>query len=392
MIYYIIMIVFSPFTAIIPAVFAVNLLIKGKIKVEMNYWNIGLFCLFIYSMVSGIVNKSILSFIASFGFLLYFALCIFAQNYFVKVSRINTVLKTTVYLSTIAAIGGIIEKIAFTLVGMPEHRIFSSFGNPNMTGAWFGNIILIIFYLKGTKKDKSEGVTYNIIIVLIVIALMLTESSGAFIALVGGIFIYYLMKEKKDFKGLIAISITVSILAILFMTVQNKVAKTTPIGEIVTSFNSRVGIWKGAIQMFLVQPILGWGLLGTFEHGSNFIFKDDPTLQNKIISFLIHPHNLWLAFLVGVGVVGLGIYLYVKLNLYRDMIKLYKQHNKLLPLIASINAMVIIQGIVDCTLYAPQLGIIFVCTGAITYNMANDKMIRKARFIKSKKSNKDIVA
>ena len=149
---------------------------------------------------------------------------------------------------------------------------------------------------------------------------------------------------------------------------------------------------KGAIQMFLVKPILGWGLLGTFEHGSNFIFKDDPTLQNKIISFLIHPHNLWLAFLVGVGVVGLGIYLYVKLNLYRDMIKLYKQHNKLLPLIASINAMVIIQGIVDCTLYAPQLGIIFVCTGAITYNMANDKMIRKARFIKSKKSNKDIVA
>ena len=124
------------------------------------------------------------------------------------------------------------------------------------------------------------------------------------------------VEEKKDFKGLIAISITVSILAILFMTVQNKVAKTTPIGEIVTSFNSRVGIWKGAIQMFLVKPILGWGLLGTFEHGSNFIFKDDPTLQNKIISFLIHPHNLWLAFLVGVGVVGLGIYLYVKLSFH----------------------------------------------------------------------------
>ena len=221
MIYYIIMIVFSPFTAIIPAVFAVNLLIKGKIKVEMNYWNIGLFCLFIYSMVSGIVNKSILSFIASFGFLLYFALCIFAQNYFVKVSRINTVLKTTVYLSTIAAIGGIIEKIAFTLVGMPEHRIFSSFGNPNMTGAWFGNIILIIFYLKGTKKDKSEGVTYNIIIVLIVIALMLTESSGAFIALVGGIFIYYITSRNKNKKEIIAVCTIVGLLSLLFVFIIN---------------------------------------------------------------------------------------------------------------------------------------------------------------------------
>ena len=70
------------------------------------------------------------------------------------------------------------------------------------------------------------------------------------------------------------------------------------------------------------------------------------------------------------------------------MIKLYRQHNKLLPLIASVNAMVIIQGIVDCTLYAPQLGIVFVCIGAITYNMANDKMIKKARFTKNKKINK----
>lgn len=65
----------------------------------------------------------------------------------------------------------------------------------------------------------------------------------------------------------------------------------------------------------------------------------------------------------------------------------------MLPLIAAINTMVIIQGIVDCTLYAPQLGIIFVFIGTITYNMANNKMIRKVRFSKYKKKendNKDI--
>ena len=71
------------------------------------------------------------------------------------------------------------------------------------------------------------------------------------------------------------------------------------------------------------------------------------------------------------------------------MIKLYKKRNTMLPLIAAINAMVVIQGIVDCTLYAPQLGILFVATGAITYNMANDKMIKKARFTKVKKVGKD---
>ena len=61
----------------------------------------------------------------------------------------------------------------------------------------------------------------------------------------------------------------------------------------------------------------------------------------------------------------------------------------MLPLIAAINAMVIIQGIVDCTLYAPQLGIIFIFVGAITYNMANDKMIKKVKVKKEKKRNRD---
>lgn len=393
MIYFIIMIVFSPFTAVIPAVYAVNLLFRKKLKIEKNYWNIGLFLLFVYSVFSAVVNKSLLSFMAAFGFFLYFALGVLVQNYFVKVSRINIVIKYIVYLSAIAAMSACIEKVVFILLGMPQHRVFSFFGNPNMTGAWFGSVILMIFYLKSINKEKNESIIYNFSIVLIIIALLLTESTGAFIALVGSIFVYYLLKDKKDRKSLIAIFITVSIISILFMMVQNKVANTTPIGEIVTSFNSRYCIWIGALKMIINKPIIGWGLLGTMEHGSNFIFSNNPDVHNKIITFLVHPHNLWLAFLVGVGIVGFLIYLYIKFNLYKDMVKLYKRHNKMLPLIVGLNAMVIIQGIVDCTLYAPQLGILFIATGSITYNMANNKMIKKAKITKvksEKKNNNDI--
>lgn len=389
MIYLIIMIVFSPFTAVIPAVCAVNMLVRKRLKVEKNYWSIGLFLLVLYSLISGIVNESILSILSSFGLLGYFAVNIFSQNYFVKVSRVNIVIKYIVYLTVISAIGGIIEKIIFFLLGMPQHRVLSSFGNPNMTGAWFGSVILMIFYLKCIEKNKNDLLIYNVAIVLIIIALLLTESTGAFIALVGSIFIYYLLKEKKDFKGLIAISITVGIISILFMLVQNKVANTTPIGEIVISFNSRYCIWIGAIKMILLKPIIGWGMMGMMEHGSNFVFSSEAHLHNKIILFLIHPHNLWLAFMVSLGIGGLIIYLYIKFNLYKDMISLYKKRNTMLPLIVSINAMVVIQGIVDCTLYAPQLGILFVVTGAITYNMANDKMVKRVRFTKFKKARKD---
>ena len=393
MIYFIIMIVFSPFTVVIPAVYAVNLIFKKRLKIEKNYWNIGLFLLFIYSVFSGIVNKNLLSLLASFVLFLYFGLNVFSQNYFVKISRINIVIKYVVYLSVIAAIGGVIEKIIFILIGMPQHRVFSSFGNPNMAGAWFGSIILMIFYLKCINKRKKDSIIYNFSIVLIIIALLLTESTGAFIALVGSIFVYYLLKEKKDIRGLIAICITVGISSILFFIVQNKIANTTPIGELVISFNSRYRIWIGAINMILKKPITGWGILGMMQQGSNFVYSDDPSLHNKIITFLIHPHNLWLTFLVTLGVVGFLIYLYIKFNLYKDMVSLYKQHNKMLPLIASVNTMIIIQGIVDCTLYAPQLAIMFIFIGTVTYNMANNKMLRKVNFGKNKNKknkNKDI--
>ena len=155
MIYFIIMIVFSPFTAIIPAVYAVNLIFKKRLKIEKNYWNIGLFLLFIYSVFSGIINKNLLSLLASSVLFLYFSLSVFFQNYFVRISRVNIVIRYTVYLSVIAAIGGVIEKIIFILIGMPQHRVFSSFGNPNIAGAWFGSIILMIFYLKCIDKEKK---------------------------------------------------------------------------------------------------------------------------------------------------------------------------------------------------------------------------------------------
>ena len=71
-----------------------------------------------------------------------------------------------------------------------------------MAGAWFGNVILMIFYLKCTDKGKRDDIIYNLSIVLIIVALLLTESTGAFIALVGAIFVYYILKEKKDIKGL----------------------------------------------------------------------------------------------------------------------------------------------------------------------------------------------
>ena len=366
MILFLVMVVFSPFTAVIPAIYLAYLIIKNKIKIEKNYWNIGLIILSIWAAISALVNKSTLSFLGAVGLLLYLAISVFCQKYFTRQLRINRVLKDLVYLSTIAALCGIAEKIAFIFLGYPKHRVFSTFGNPNMAGAWFASIILIIIYLKDTINKKKKKRLFNLCLLCIITALLLTESSGAFFAFIGSLFIYYLLKRDKSKRSVITAFVSVVIIALIFIVFQKGVNSISPIGDIVVSFNSRYDIWEGSIKMFTMKPIIGWGLLGTWEHGVDFMSRNGNS---------IHSHNLWLTFLVSLGVVGLGIYLVMKYKLFVDLFKLYKKNNPMVPLLAALNTMVIIQGLVDCSLYAPQLGILFMATSSIIYNLANGKMI-----------------
>lgn len=367
MILFLVMVVFSPFTAVIPALYLTYLIVKRKIKIQRNYWNLGLIILSVWSAISALINKSVLSFLGAFGILLYLAISVFCQKYFTKQYRINRVLIDLVYLTTFSAICGIAEKITFIMIGYPKHRIFSTFGNPNMTGAWFASVILIIIYLKDSVVKDKRKVVLNLCLVCIVVALLLTESSGAFFALIGSLFIYYILKKDKNRKSIISAFVSVLVVALFFIVFQRDVNSISPIGDIVVSFNSRYDIWEGSIKMFTMKPIFGWGLLGTWEHGVDFMSRNGNS---------IHSHNLWLTFLVSVGIVGLLIYLVMKYRLFMDLFKLYRKNNRMVPLLAALNMMVIIQGLVDCSLYAPQLGILFMATSSIIYNLANDKMIK----------------
>ena len=78
------------------------------------------------------------------------------------------------------------------------------------------------------------------------------------------------------------------------------------------------------------------------------------------------------------------MYLYIKVKLFKDLFKLYKVKEPLVPLLVSLNVVVIVQGLVDCSLYAPQLGILFISTCAITFNLSHGK-VRVEK--KSKKNN-----
>ena len=362
---FVLMVILSPFTAVIPGIYGIYLIYKKKAKVLKNYLTIGLILLFLCFLFSGVINKSIISIAGSFLILTYIGVSILSQKYFISKKRIDDALRLLLNLSALTSIIGIVEKILFIIIGKPTHRIFSTYGNPNMTGAWFGSMILIAVFLKYNYNDEAENKKLNFLLALMISSLLLTESTGAFIALLTSIGAYFLVEKNKEIKQCIIMIVTIIFIILAFVFLQKSINSITVMDEVRTSFGSRYDIWFGSIEMFLLKPLLGWGALGTLEHGIEFMYNNGN---------VIHSHNVWLTFLVSGGILAFSIYLFIKLKIFSDLLRIYKKYDNYVCLLTALNVMVIIQGLVDCSLYAPQLGVLFISASSILYNISNGRV------------------
>lgn len=368
MIISILLVILSPFTAFLPILYMTYEVITKKAVIHKNPWNIGLLLLFSWSVFSSLVNLSFYSVILSFVILIYFFLSIYLQNHFNDEDKIEGLCRYLVYFSIGAAVIGIIEKIIFTyfdsslwsrLLGVASeiianHRIYSTFGNPNIAGTWFATMILVCLYFSGNKTGKNK-LFYQSSVFLFLFALYLTGSRGASIGLLTGLIAYYAIKRNKG--SLIAPAILIILLAVLafgpsqILNINNMMGR-----DFNSSFDSRFSIWIGCLNMFKHKPITGWGMMGIYDYGLNYIHY-----HTKVY----HGQNIWITLLATLGIVGLAIYIHMKLYLYRSIITLYKLNCRLVPLLAGIQALVVGHGIVDFAIMTPQAGLMFIGCSAI---------------------------
>lgn len=372
------LIVISPYTAFLPTIYMVYKVLTDKLTIYKNPWNIGLLLLFVWSFIVGILNKSTLSTLASIAVLLYLFLSIFLENYFKDESSVERLFKYILYFSIFSAVFGIVEKLVFmksndniltVLLGVASkatisHRIYSTFGNPNIAGHWFAVLILVSLYFASISPEKNR-LFYKSTTILFVIALSLTGSRGAYFGLLTGILVYYFLnRDKRDSIFLIFIAIPIIILT--FMPAQASNLNNITGHQLDRSVVTRNMIWDGCFDMIKLKPIKGWGIMGIFESGSNFISYD---------GLVYHGHNIWINFLTTLGIVGLSIYMYMKFYIYKSLWILYTQNSRLVPLLIGIQALIISHGIVDFTMLAPQSGLIFMSTSAIIASLATQSVM-----------------
>lgn len=368
MFFLVLLTVISPYTTIIPIIYMVYMVLFKKVIIYKNHWNIGLCLLFIWSLIVGVINYSFTSIIASFALFLYLCVSIFLQNFCKNEMIIEKIYIYLVCFSLISVIFGIIEKVIYVyfnfniwskflqITSQPivNDRIYSTFGNPNVAGNWFAIMIIVGLYFCSITS-KTEKIFYKIATLLFGIALYLTGSRGAFIGLLCGLFIFYFLKGSKKDMWLFVTIFTITV-AVTFMPAE--ISKNVTAHGFDDSFISRIGIWRGCLKMIIIKPFTGWGLMGIIDHGADF-------MKGYYYATLYHGHNIWITIMTTLGFIGLTIYAYMKINLFRNLKMLHVQNCRLVPMLAGIQAVIIGHGLVDFTLIAPQTGLLFIASSAI---------------------------
>lgn len=360
--------VICPYTTIIPVLYMTYMVLFKKVHIYKNYWNIGLCLLFIWSLIVGAINHSFTSIVASFALFMYLCVSVFLQNYCDNENKVEKIYMYLVSISLFSAILGIIEKCIDVFLNINiwskllriisqsvvNDRIYSTFGNSNVAGNWFAIMIIVGLYFCSTTY-KTTKLFYQTSTFLFVIALYLTGSRGAFMGLLFGLFIFYIFKgDKKDRWLFIVIFILTAI--VTFMPLQ--VLKNITGHGFDGSFISRLGIWKGCLKMIEIKPFTGWGLTGIIDHGADY-------MKGYYYATLYHGHDIWITIMTTLGVVGLSIYAYMKINLFKNLKILHAQKCRVVPMLAGIQAVIIGHGLVDFTMIAPQTGLLFIASSAI---------------------------
>lgn len=207
------------------------------------------------------------------------------------------------------------------------NRAYGTFGHPNVLAFY---LVLAILTLLGTRNIFPEArYTHPSIIVVLSIALLLTQTRGAWVGLVAGLCLVGIVRYRQA----LAIGI-ISLLALtlLLPAAQGTLAGTSLdlqrapiIGNILqrqlntSSLDWRIGVWNEMKQRFAERPVFGFGL-GSF-----------PTLRQLQVFDIydqgIGAHNDYLRLLIELGVVGIAFYGVLLLSIIRNLQHIRAQYS-----------------------------------------------------------------
>jgi len=233
----------------------------------------------------------------------------------------------------------------------PLYRPTAGAFNANYYGA-LTVFTCVMAAVRFMEKDPEEGDALKwfhlpkwawlIIGAVNLFAVLYCRSRSSLLALMACAFIYLVLAGRWLLAGICAVGFA-GIWLVGFMRPDIFNWENT-LGFI---FDQRVGIWKSAWNAYISSP------------SSVLIGRGPMTYYFAKVSDAMHAHNILFDTLINVGIVGLGLYVALILDILRDSWTNFKCHGREWLVSTVIVAEILVQGVFDVTIMWLQTGLMF---------------------------------
>ena len=318
------------FTILLVLIWIIKILNNNEYSFKKIRLNIPIF-LFILLMSFSLLRSQ--SFMVSLNdyiiFLSYFFIYFLITNNVNDELQFNSLIKIFFITSLIIAIYALIQYYGFDPYLKELSAITSTIGQKNWVSNYLSLIFPIIFSYFLLENIKKNKLYYYLSLLIIYATLMICQSRGAWISIIFSILIAILLVYrfklfeifKKNKKWLIVLFFTFLIITVIYSTDNplNKSAITVTERAVSTfdiqgsSLNARLLMWRTTFKMIKDNPLLGLGI-GTFKinylnYQADYLQKNPSYIRH--ISNAKESHNEYLQIGAELGLLGLGVFLYI---------------------------------------------------------------------------------
>ena len=280
---------------------------------------------------------------------------------------LNKSLLALFYSGLAVSVLGVFYKLAGDLTYDSRLRVF--YDSPNQLAMYLSPLFVIGLVLFMKEQDLAKKIFYGLGLLIVGFNIYFSFSCGAWLALAVSVAIVFLLLYRKYFLWM-AISGLIIILILIISQAGSIKGRNVFSGEGRSSWDSRVMIWRSAALMVKNNPLMGIGP-GNFQEA----YLEYQEFFSPYLEWSSpQPHNLYLAFWLEAGLLGLIGFLLLLAKFFWDNFKKAINRDRETALIClGIMIYILLHGLVDTTYWKNDLAVTFWAAAAMNLYLAQHR-------------------
>lgn len=228
-------------------------------------------------------------------------------------------------------------------------RAFGPFESPNYLAMFLVPVLLLVLPLYDAVKDRKSKISFSLSLILPILAIIFADSRAGILSLgIGAVlFLVFQAKSLSKLKFRIPAMLILAVVAVWLIS-----------GNHAGSNDARLQIYSYAWQLVSHNWFLGIGLADFQAQVGNLAkIANNQSFILYTLQYAIHPHNLYLALWLNLGISGLAGFFLLIIGWYRKVLKLISKYAGAAVIVSMLT--ILIHGIFDTSYLKNDLSAIF---------------------------------